>query len=193
MRLHLVRHTVPDILPGICYGQTDVNVADTYTHDVEIVLEKLARIQPAVIYSSPLIRCSQLAEAIAAPKFCEVQHDSRLMELNFGDWELKAWDDIPRGLMDVWAEDLVRQAPPSGESFHALFMRVQGFLEEVTTNPSYIGKDVVALTHAGVIRAMLSHALNLPLADSFRFQIDYGSVTSISIEKAITQVLYVNR
>jgi alpha-ribazole phosphatase len=49
------------------------------------------------------------------------------------------------------------------------------------------------LTHAGVIRALLAHALNMKLADSFRLQIDYGSITQITVEKGITRVAYVNR
>lgn len=191
MNLYLVRHTAPDILPGICYGQTDIELADTYTHEVEIVQTKLVAITPIAIYSSPLKRCSQLAAAISTRSNCSVRHDPRLMELHFGDWEQMAWNDIPRGLVDIWADDHVMQAPPAGESFHDLSLRVQDFFQEVSAN--HVGQDVIVLTHAGVIRAMLSHALNLPLVDSFRFQIDYGSVTQITVEKAITRAAYVNR
>jgi len=191
VNLYLVRHTAPDILPGICYGQTDIQVAATYTHEVGAVLAKLSAISPAAIYSSPLKRCSQLAADIAACANCTVRQDPRLMELHFGDWEQMAWNDIPRGLVDVWADDHVMQAPPAGESFHALSLRVQEFFQEMNVN--HEGQDIVVLTHAGVIRAMLSHALNLALADSFRLQIDYGSVTHITVEKAVTRVAYVNR
>lgn len=191
MNLYLVRHTAPDILPGICYGQTDIEVADTYAHEVKVVQAKLAAVSPVVIYSSPLKRCSQLAAEIAAPLKCSLRHDPRLMELHFGDWEQMAWNDIPRGLVDVWADDHVMQAPPAGESFHALSLRVQDFFQEVGAN--HMGQDVIVMTHAGVIRAMLSHALNLPLIDSFRLQIDYGSVSKIAMEKVVIRVAYVNR
>lgn len=191
MNLYLVRHTAPDILPGICYGQTDIAVAESYAHDAEVVLAKLSGITPAAIYTSPLKRCSQLAIDIAARANCSVRHDPRLMELHFGDWEQMAWNDIPRGLVDVWAEDHVMLAPPAGESFHALSLRVQEFFQEMGVN--HEGEDIVVLTHAGVIRAMLSYALNLSLVDSFRLQIDYGGVTHITVGKAVTRVAYVNR
>jgi len=190
VNLYLVRHTTPDILPGICYGQTDIEVAGTYAQEVEAVVAKLSATSPAALYSSPLKRCSQLAVEIAGLTNCNVTHDPRLMELHFGDWEQVPWNDIPRGLVDVWADDHVMQAPPAGESFHTLSLRVQEFFQEMRAH--HEGDDVVAFTHAGVIRAMLSHALNLPLVHSFRLQIDYGSVTKIVVEKAITRVAYVN-
>jgi alpha-ribazole phosphatase len=191
MNLYLVRHTTPDILPGICYGQSDIEVAATFAQELEAVRSKLNSIEPAAIYSSPLKRCSQLAAAIASVTGCEVQHDPRLMELHFGDWELMAWNDIPRGLVDVWADDHVMQAPPSGESFHALSLRAKDFLQEVSAN--HAGQNLVILTHAGVIRTLLAHALNMALTDSFRLQIDYGSISQIIVENSITRVAYVNR
>ena len=191
MNLYLVRHTTPAIAPGVCYGQSDIEVAETFAHELEAVRGKLAAVMPVAIYSSPLKRCSQLAAAIASMTGCDVQHDPRLMELHFGDWELLAWNDIPRGLVDVWADDHVMQAPPAGESFHALSLRAQDFLQEVSAN--HMGQNLVVLTHAGVIRAMLAQALNMKLADSFRLQIDYGSISQITVENAITRVAYVNR
>lgn len=191
MNLYLVRHTTPDILPGICYGQSDIDVAQTFAHELEVVRSKLESIEPAVIYSSPLKRCSQLAAAIGDVTRCEVQHDPRLMELHFGDWELMAWNDIPRGLVDVWADDHVMQAPPAGESFHALSLRTKDFLQEVSANHS--GQNLIVLTHAGVIRTMLAHALNMSLTDSFRLQVDYGSISQIVVENSITRVACVNR
>jgi alpha-ribazole phosphatase len=191
MNLYLVRHTTPDILPGICYGQSDIEVAATFAQELEAVRSKLNSIEPAAIYSSPLKRCSQLAAAIASVTGCEVQHDPRLMELHFGDWELMAWNDIPRGLVDVWADDHVMQAPPSGESLHALSLRTKDFLQEVSAN--HAGQNLVILTHAGVIRTLLAYALNMALTDSFRLQIDYGSISQIIVENSITRVAYVNR
>lgn len=188
MELYLIRHTAPDIAAGICYGQSDVDVAQSFPAELEQVRNKLAHVIPARIYSSPLQRCSKLAEALALG---EVRHDARLKELDFGDWELKRWNDIPRGLVDVWAEDHVMQAPPKGESFHALYLRAKHFLHEVSTNPSE--QTVLVFTHAGVIRALLSEALNLQLTDTFRLQIDYSGVTQITVDNGAMRVAYVNR
>jgi len=192
MDLYLVRHTTPDVLPGICYGQTDLDVATCFVQESEILHAKLKHLQNPLLYSSPLQRCFKLASATASQlKFGEVKQDLRLLELHFGDWEMQAWNDIPRGLIDVWAEEHVMQSPPQGESFHALHLRAKSFLDEVSANRS--GTPVVVFTHAGVIRALVAEALNLPLMHAFRLQIDYASVTHIIVEEKVTRIGFVNR
>jgi alpha-ribazole phosphatase len=192
MELYLVRHTTPDIAAGICYGQTDIGVAITFANEAEILHGKLKQLVAPVIYTSPLQRCSRLAMAIADKmKLAEVKHDPRLMELHFGEWEMQAWNDIPRGEIDVWAEEHVAQAPPQGESFQALYLRAKAFLEEVSV--SINRHSVVVFTHAGVIRALVAEVLNLPLVNSFRLQIDYGSVTKIILDGEASRIGFVNR
>ena len=188
MELYLIRHTTPDIARNICYGQSDIDVAASFDTELALLRDKLPR-QPDRIYSSPSQRCLKLAQAIAAEQ--QVLQDARLMELHFGEWELKCWDDIPRGAVDVWAEDHVTQAPPQGESFHALHARAADFLREA----SAAGQEqtVFAFTHAGVIRALLSEALQLPLVQAFRLQVDYASVSQITTDGAIWRVAGVNR
>lgn len=184
-----MRHTTPAIASGICYGQTDIDIAASFETEMQALRAKLSEHPAAAIYSSPLQRCLKLARAHAGE--VTVAEDVRLMELDFGDWELKSWDDIPRGLVDVWAEDHVMQAPPNGESFHALYLRAKEFLHEKST--LHAQQDLLVFTHAGIIRALLAEALNLHLADTFRLHIDYGSVTQITMDGGIMRVAYVNR
>ena len=95
MRLHFIRHTRPDIARGVCYGQSDIPLASSFPEEVEDVRQRLAeRLEgrtPCRVYSSPLSRCRRLAEALgyAAPLL-----DERLLELNFGAWELQKFEDI---------------------------------------------------------------------------------------------------
>ena len=188
MELYLVRHTTPDIASGICYGHSDIDVATSFAAELEVLGNKLAGIMPAAIYSSPSQRCAKLAGAL---DLGNVIQDPRLMELDFGDWELRRWDDIPRNELDVWAHDHVVQAPPNGESFYALHQRAISFLTEVSANPSQ--SRVVVVTHGGAIRALLAEVLGLPLIDVFRFQIDYTSVTQLLLDEQVMRVGYVNR
>jgi len=192
MELYLVRHTTPDVLPGTCYGQTDLDVAASFGQELTAVQAKLMHLPQAVVYSSPLQRCLKLATASAeALNLGEVTQDARLLELHFGEWEMQAWNDIPRGLIDVWAEEHVMQSPPQGESFHALHARAKSFLGEVSANECEA--PVLVFTHAGVIRALVAEALNLPLMHAFRLQIDYASVTHIIVDAQVTRIGFVNR
>ena len=192
MQLYLIRHTTPAVAAGICYGQTDIDVAASFQEEFELLLGKLPVAANTAIYSSPLQRCLKLASRVADELNCpEITQDPRLMELNFGAWEMRHWQDIPRGMIDVWADDHVMQASPNGESFHCLYQRARSFLMEVSTRHS--AESVVVFTHAGVIRALLAEALQLPLAHAFRLQADYGSVTQIIVDGLVTRVGYVNR
>jgi alpha-ribazole phosphatase len=175
MHLYLVRHTKPNVEAGICYGQTDLTLASSFEQELAQVKSKIAHLPNATIYSSPLQRCKQLAQHFN--HLGHVNIDARLMELNFGDWEMQKWDDIPSGMIEEWAQDHVMQAPPNGESFYALQQRCINFLEEVSTNTNC--HDIVLFTHAGAIRAILAHLLGLPLHHAFRLHVDYASVSIV--------------
>lgn len=194
MEIYLVRHTTPLVATGICYGQTDLDVAASFEDESQRLHEKLQHIANPTIYSSPLQRCLKLANATAkALGHDTINQDARLKELDFGDWEMLAWNDIPQGLIDVWAEDHVMQTPPNGESFHQLFLRIKEFLEEISAGKAGSGEPVILFTHAGVIRAFTGYALGLPLINAFRLHIDYASVTKIIIDEKVMRIGFVNR
>lgn len=188
MKLHLIRHTSLAVPSGICYGQSDVDVAASFYAELEQLKNKLAGIEFDAVYASPLQRCSKLAYALdVAP----ITLDERLKELHFGDWEMQAWDAIPRDIFDVWAQDYANLSPPNGESFSALYARCLDFIEEVSSHSQ--DKNIAIVTHGGVIRAMLANALNMPLKGLFRIVVDYASVTQISFGDAVPRVHFVNR
>lgn len=188
MNLHLIRHTSLDIPSGICYGQSDVDVSSDFEIELAALSVKLSQIRFDAVYASPLQRCTKLANALALG---EIKTDSRLKELHFGDWEMQAWESIPREIFDIWANDYANLAPPNGESFSQLHARAVSFLEEVSSH-SY-GKNIAVITHGGVIRAVLAEVLNMPLKGLFRMVIDHGSMTQISFDEAVPRIHFVNR
>ena len=85
MEVYLVRHTETVCEKGICYGQSDVEIMAPYDAVFQSVLSQLP--QDANLYSSPLLRCVLLANYIKDnSEINAVNEDSRLMEMNFGDW-----------------------------------------------------------------------------------------------------------
>ena len=184
MQLFLIRHTTPQITAGLCYGQSDIDVAASFIQESNAVKSKLNQLKHNgleihALYSSPLQRCTKLAHALNAELNLEdVKQDHRLKELNFGDWELQAWDDIPREAFDIWADDYANLAPPKGETFGELHARAKHFIaERIEHSPDH---NIVVVTHGGMIRAMLAEVLQIPLKRLFRFQIDCGSVTQLA-------------
>ncbi len=192
MDVYLVRHTTPDVASGVCYGQADLGLAESFDAEWVTVIPKLQCLENPVVFSSPLQRCVKLAEkAVDHFNFSSPLIDVRLLELDFGDWELKAWQDIPQGIVGEWTDEHVKQAPPNGESYQDLHQRAKGFLVDLESNQN--GKQALIFTHAGVIRALVADALNVPLREASRVEVNYGSVTLITVDAGVTRLEFVNR
>lgn len=102
--LYLIRHTRPDVAPGICYGRLDIDVAASFAQEAQCVQAWLP--PPDLVLTSPLLRTRRLATYLAR-QHCELHSDERLLEKHFGAWEGRAWNDIPRGEIDAWAADVI--------------------------------------------------------------------------------------
>tara|TARA_R110002020_G_scaffold474460_1_gene705846 strand:- start:24948 stop:25484 length:537 start_codon:yes stop_codon:yes gene_type:complete len=150
MALTLLRHTTPAIASGICYGMTDLDVAETFAEEASAVLDALA--PPDRIVTSPLTRCRKLAEHVAQSHALPLTVDDRLREMDFGTWEGLPWADIPRAELDHWAADFLHARPHRGESVAMLTARVRAALAEWHDHQSH----ALIVTHAGVIKAALA-------------------------------------
>ncbi|GAA4772513.1 MULTISPECIES: alpha-ribazole phosphatase [Flavobacterium] len=170
MEVYLVRHTETVCPKGVCYGQADVELLEPYLHQFEEIKKQLPA--EALFYSSPLQRCTILANYLSTSNY---NVDRRLMEMNFGSWELQNWDDIPSEEIDPWMKDFVNVNVPSGESFVELYNRVLSFIEEKKEDTS----SLVIVTHAGVIRSFLCKQMSLDLKDAFSNKVDFGQVIKI--------------
>jgi alpha-ribazole phosphatase len=173
MEVYLVRHTETICEKGICYGQSDVRILEPYLDLFESIKSQIPA--DAFVYSSPLFRCTELANYVSSSSIIT---DNRLMEMNFGDWEMKNWDAIPADDFTPWMNDFVNVTVPNGESFVDLYNRVNDFLEnELQNNTS---KVIVIVAHAGVIRSVLCKISNIPLKDAFNNKVAFGSVIEVS-------------
>ena len=176
MEIYLVRHTETICEKGICYGQSDVNLAEPFEPVFENILLQLP--SEAIIFSSPLKRCVTLAKYIQNTiKTISYEEDKRLMEMNFGDWEMKNWDTIPHEQLNPWMEDFVNVKVLNGESFVELHERVNEFLLEQRSKK--IKSPMIIVAHAGIIRSFLCHHSALPLKDAFQNKVAFGEVIKI--------------
>jgi alpha-ribazole phosphatase len=191
MEIYLIRHTSPDpgFSKGICYGQSDIPLAETFHSETVKLLNHFPE-SFAAVYSSPMGRCFTLAELIRSKQ--QVITDKRLLEMNFGDWETKKWDEIDQGLLNEWMKDFVNTSVPNGENFLGLNDRVSGFMNDLA-KMNY--EKVAIVTHAGVIRSVLCQVLEIPLRNAFKIPVDYGSISKITIdEKSCFQsIKYINK
>jgi alpha-ribazole phosphatase len=152
MRLWLLRHAPVVLEAGLCYGASDV-AADS---ELNLAAAKAASDflpRGAPVWTSALGRTRQLGVSLQAlrPDLVPPVVDARLNEMNFGRWELQAWDAIPRVAFDAWMADFAHHAFGGAESTQALLDRVGAALGELRHR---MASDAVWITHAGVIRAV---------------------------------------
>ncbi|MEM6909015.1 MAG: histidine phosphatase family protein [Pseudomonadota bacterium] len=166
MALIFLRHSEPLIEAGICYGQSDISARELSEDE----LRELTRALPKTlsrIDTSPLSRCADLATRIAAIVGAPLHTDARLMEIDFGRWEMQAWDDVPRYEIDAWAADVTGAKPHGGESVDEMAARVRSYLDACR----YHQADILAITHMGVVRC--AHAA-FGIKGAFEMKLGYA-------------------
>jgi alpha-ribazole phosphatase len=104
--------------------------------------------------------------------------DDRLAELDFGDWEGRRWDEIDRTDFDRWADDYVSQPAPGGQSWLDLSQKAAAFLTDLRSQPY---ENVIVVSHAGVIRALLALVLDIALVSTWRIEVPFASITLVQI------------
>jgi alpha-ribazole phosphatase len=165
MRVILIRHPRPAIAAGLCYGGSDIACARLeLERETARVLAALAALRPSVprdvpIFSSPLQRCAALAQQLPG---ASLDYDARLVEINFGSWEMQPWDAIAREEIDAWADDITGYRPGGGESVLEVAVRVSAFDAELRQ----AGHDcAIVVCHAGTMRLLAACRPGLSLAD----------------------------
>ncbi len=178
MRLIVVRHTAVDVPTGVCYGYLDVPLAQTSDVDILRVSDKLCAFTFDKVYSSPLSRCTILAELLS--KGGGYITDDRLKELHFGDWEGLNWKDISDTQeAQFWFADWINGCCPGGESYQQLSKRVNELVNDIKLNHPH--DTVLVVTHGGVIRALYSLLNKVDVQDVFNLKVEYGDSIEFNI------------
>jgi alpha-ribazole phosphatase len=177
MDIVLIRHPAVALDAGVCYGHSDVPLAEDPAVSAAALAMHLATVQvppPRVLLSSPLTRCATVAAAMASDFGCPLSVDDSLKEMNFGAWEQQRWDGIERRLLDNWAADFHDAREHGGESVAQFVLRVRtwfdAFAQTRELSPAYV------VTHAGVIRVIASLVLDVPVERAMHWSLEMSGV-----------------
>jgi alpha-ribazole phosphatase len=169
MEVYVIRHTPVAVGKDICYGQSDVSLANTFLQDAAYFRNNLPTNFDRV-FCSPSQRCKELATVL---KFDNVIYENALMEMNFGDWENKKWNDLNQDELNNWMADFVNIKVPNGENLIQLFDRVKVFADSLRMEEH---NKVLLITHAGVIRCLWAYLLAIPLQNIFKIPIAHSEI-----------------
>ena len=133
------------------------------------------------ILTSPMVRCQETAQILAAALGVSVTIDRSLREMDFGLWEEMTFDEV----QERYPEDLQRwkqsaSASPTGssETFAAVLDRMRTAAERFATR--YAGASVVAVTHVTPVKALVADALGAPPSALFRMELSSACFSRIT-------------
>lgn len=163
------------------HGQTDWNIEGRYQGQSDVPLNTTGRVQAttltlkltgqsfSAIYSSDLKRAKETAEIVAAMLNLPVSVDTRLREINQGDWEGQLAKDIQSQFTELWQEwkeTPARIRPPNGESVDEVAHRIYAVLDEISIR--YPSGLVLIVSHGLAIATVLCKQQNLKIEQAYK-------------------------
>jgi alpha-ribazole phosphatase len=177
-RVWLIRHGEPaDEVRGRCYGSLDVSLSENGRAQMVRVAGHLAGEPIAAIYSSPLRRAIDSANAIAAGRAIPCEPVEGLREIDFGGFEGLTWEEIAARypvLYRQWMDTPTEVTFPNGENFSAMRGRVLRAFDEIRKRSA--GRTIAIVSHGGVNRAIIAQALQMPDRRVFSLGQDYAAM-----------------
>lgn len=190
----LLRHAAHDNVGGYLAGRMPgVRLGEAGRAQARRLGERMKRERFAAIHTSPRERTQETAEAVAlASSIAQVEVAPELDEIDFGDaWSGKDFETLNKdGRWRRWNQVRSLTRTPGGETMLDVQHRALGLMERLAAQ--YASATLVLVTHADVIKAIISHVLGLPVDAWNRFDIDPASVSSIVSEEWGARVLTLN-
>jgi alpha-ribazole phosphatase len=181
MRLVLVRHAeTEEAARGRCYGSLDVGLSAKGRRQCARLAKELSGECFSAVVSSPRTRAVETAGPIAERHGLEVRVDPGLRELDFGELEGRTYDEIASSMPELytaWMTQPTRVRFPGGESYADLERRALRAVEALRGELD--GKAIVAVTHGGIVRALLADVLGIPDDRIFRIAVDPASISIV--------------
>ena len=178
---HLVRHARHDRLDHTLCGRMEgVRLGADGLAEARAVGDRLAREPLSAVYTSPMERCRQTAEAVAAPHALAPQLDHAFTEVDFGDWTGLSFEQLkadPRWA--PWNERRSLNRPPGGESLGEAQMRAWRGVE--TLCASHPDEAVAVVSHSDIVKALVAHVLGVDLDLHHRIAVDPVSITTLAV------------
>ena len=182
MRVILIRHyKTRSNEAGRIVGWGDSPPCEDWKTGVDFIEARLRDTDVSLdaIYSSDLQRSLQTARVYAASfGMADVVSDPALKEINYGDVQTrqKSWvfEHYPQHKKDP---DMVY---PGGESFRQMQKRSVDYLTRLAG--LHAQQTILVVSHAGVIRGLVSHYLGLDYASSLRFGIPFRYIGDFEFE-----------
>ncbi len=185
--LWLVRHGLTrwNAQQRLC-GHSDIPLSAPGQAQARWLAHRLEGETISTIYTSDLKRARETAEIIARSRAQPVQINisAAWREIDFGAWEGLTYTEIAAQSKDqpAFFTDPAHRSPPGGESLTQVLHRVQAALITIVSADDLPMKgDIMIVSHAGPLRALLCSMLGMPLERQWQLRLDPGSLSAIDL------------
>ena len=150
---------------------------------VALLAKRLEELPIKAVFSSPLVRCMETAQALAQPREMDVQIRESVGEVHYGRWEGKKIKKLAQKKRKWHA---VQHYPsrfrfPGGESFLEVQSRAVSALETLSLHHA---KEIIAVvSHADVIKLVIAHYIGLHIDLFQRIVVSPASVSVLALGK----------
>lgn len=184
--LYLIRHGETELnTKGVYYGWTDCGLSEKGVMQAEDLSDILQDVCFDAVISSSLVRSIITAAIVSGFTPDEIKKDDRLRELNFGDWEGLHHSEVKekhKEAWENWGKDWKNAAPPGGESFFEIYIRVKSCIEDILKE--YKGKKVLVVSHQGTMRIIPMILLGLTEEAYWSFTAEQGRYSLYEIDES---------
>lgn len=193
-RFWLIRHGEPaEEARHRCYGSLDVGLSEKGRAQMAQVAEYLKAEPVAAIYASPRSRALESARILAAVQSCPIAVVADLREIDFGDFEGLAYEEIEVRYPDLhqqWMETPTEVRFPNGEIFSEMRDRVLRAYEAIQRERQ--GQTVAIVSHGGVNRILMAWVLQMPDNCIFRLAQDFAAINLLTLVDGLPSAQLVN-
>ena len=180
MNIYLLRHAQSEgNKKGLFQGSLDFPLSAEGKVQAQRAGEFLKRFEFDMVVSSPQRRALQTARIVADILGLQLKVDERLREISWGvlegkkQQEVENWESYQR-----WLENPVKNPLPGVEPMDKLQTRVESFLKDIP----YWGERVLAVTHGGIVRAVICTVGNLGMENLWRFSVANISLSLVELK-----------
>ena len=190
--LFLIRHGLTAVTGSRLYGRTPgIHLDERGRRQAAALVERFERIRLTALYSSPLERCIETLEPLAATRRMEIRTSEALIEMDAGDWTGRTLPSLRR--TKLW--NTVQRSPsrfrfPGGESFVDAEARLLDGIERIVARHPR-GRIAVG-THGDLVRVLISHYTGAHLDQFQRVMAEPGSVSAVHLDDGVPRILLVN-
>lgn len=152
MKIYVTRHGQTDInAKKLMQGRSDIPLNETGRAQARAAREKLKDIKFDAVYSSPLSRAMETASIIGNVPMDRVIADERIIEADFGKYEMKPYLKVGIPMSLYWTIPEIFPAPKTVETTAQMIERVQSFFHELEKEDY---ENVLVACHGGIIRVI---------------------------------------